>query len=236
MGRLLARAGGLAGRARDPRSDDQRHPRPRVLRLGRDGEPRRSPDRSALPLRGRRATTTSFHSLILVALVVISVAGEPWYAVIAAVGYTVVPGVRDDRQRQHLPRDRLWVLCRHLRGPGRTRCPRCPCGSGGCSTAWVVDHRSSRSPRRRCNKRSCAPMGRRRSPPSPTWHWLPAEPRPPPVPPTAPVAAPAMAGSVDRRRRPPSGRATRRGTVGVIGYRGGRDGDPCADQGWDRGP
>jgi len=34
----------------------------------------------------------SFQSLVLVALVVIAVAGEPWYAVIAAVGYTVFPG------------------------------------------------------------------------------------------------------------------------------------------------
>ena len=35
---------------------------------------------------------SSFNSLILVALVVISVAGEPWYGIIAAVGYTVFPG------------------------------------------------------------------------------------------------------------------------------------------------
>jgi len=34
----------------------------------------------------------SFQSLLLVALVVIAVAGDPWYAVIAAVGYTVFPG------------------------------------------------------------------------------------------------------------------------------------------------
>jgi ABC-type branched-subunit amino acid transport system ATPase component/branched-subunit amino acid ABC-type transport system permease component len=34
----------------------------------------------------------SFQSLVLVALVVIAVAGDPWYAVIAAVGYTVFPG------------------------------------------------------------------------------------------------------------------------------------------------
>jgi len=35
---------------------------------------------------------TSFTSLILVALVVITVIGDPWYGVLAAVGYTVVPG------------------------------------------------------------------------------------------------------------------------------------------------
>ena len=34
----------------------------------------------------------SFQSLVLVALVVISVAGDPWYGVIAAVGYTIFPG------------------------------------------------------------------------------------------------------------------------------------------------
>jgi len=35
---------------------------------------------------------SSFNSLILVALVVIAVAGDPWYGVIAAFGYTIIPG------------------------------------------------------------------------------------------------------------------------------------------------
>jgi ABC-type branched-subunit amino acid transport system ATPase component/branched-subunit amino acid ABC-type transport system permease component len=34
----------------------------------------------------------SFNSVVLVALVMIAVFGEPWYALIAAIGYTVVPG------------------------------------------------------------------------------------------------------------------------------------------------
>ena len=35
---------------------------------------------------------SSFNSLILVALVVISVCGMPWYGLIAAFGYTIIPG------------------------------------------------------------------------------------------------------------------------------------------------
>ena len=35
---------------------------------------------------------SSFNSLILVALVVISVFGMPWYGLIAAFGYTIIPG------------------------------------------------------------------------------------------------------------------------------------------------
>jgi ABC-type branched-subunit amino acid transport system ATPase component/branched-subunit amino acid ABC-type transport system permease component len=38
------------------------------------------------------ANYSSINSLILVALVVISVGASPWYAIIAAVGYTVLPG------------------------------------------------------------------------------------------------------------------------------------------------
>ena len=75
----------------DPRSHLERPEGDRVLHLGRHGFDGRSAHRHALPLRRR-------HLLRVVQLVDLGgpgrhlAIGDPWYAVIGAVGYTVIPG------------------------------------------------------------------------------------------------------------------------------------------------
>ena len=64
----------------------------RVLHHRGDGVAGRGADRDAVPLRAWAPTSSRSTRLILVAIVVIITIGEPWYAVLGAVGYTVIPG------------------------------------------------------------------------------------------------------------------------------------------------
>ena len=62
-----------------------------------------------------------FLSLVYVALVVIAIGGEPWYALIAALGVSVIPGLLHLQQRHHVPPNLLRCDGRGLcRLPERT--------------------------------------------------------------------------------------------------------------------
>ena len=85
------RDGGLAARARDAGSHDQCDQGLDLLHFRRVREPRRRPHRRRVPLR-RREQLRPVPLLVYVALVVIAIGGEPWYALIAALGVSIIPG------------------------------------------------------------------------------------------------------------------------------------------------
>ena len=82
----------------------------------------------------------SFNSLILVALVVIITIGEPWYAVLGAVGYTVIPVLhhRGEHDQRAEPPVRVGRGHRGVRHPGRYHSA---CSYG---TSWTASEAASR--------------------------------------------------------------------------------------------
>ncbi len=85
-----------------------------------------------------------FLSLVYVALVVIAIGGEPWYALHRRARRVDHSRVLHLEQRHHLPPDLLrrdgGGICR-LRRAGRRPCR---CGSASSSTVWVAASRSKR--------------------------------------------------------------------------------------------
>ena len=60
-----------------------------------------------------------FNSITLLAVVVIAVAGDPWFAVIAALGLEIIPGYWTNPKVLTYLANRLRRLCRHVRLPGQ---------------------------------------------------------------------------------------------------------------------
>ena len=72
---------------------------------------------------------SSFSSLTMVAIVVVIVMGDPWYAIVAGITFGVIPSYINVSQHLLLRVDALRALGGHVRGAGATASLRCP---------WVV--------------------------------------------------------------------------------------------------
>ncbi len=92
MGRLLKGLSDSPGRPRDPRGDGQRHEGAGLLHHRPAWPPSPGPSWPACSAMGSGTNYSSFASLTMVAILTITVVGDPWYAILAALAYGIVPG------------------------------------------------------------------------------------------------------------------------------------------------